>query len=128
MTTVQTFQGHHWLVKRACTPPQQSAVSTFLGYNQPCSSWDKSRLKSFSLQFWQRVVEFIQFVWLTSHLVVYSSNHPVFVHRWKETFCCITEFDQRLKLVSCEIHSSLLKKGLFAKRCCISSQDHKKHC
>lgn len=63
-----------------------------------------------------------------SHLFVYSSKCPVFVHRYKETFCCITRFDQRLKLVSCETHWSPLQKGLFAKHCCMSSRDHKKHC
>lgn len=64
MTSVQTFQGHCWLVK--CAPSQQlldyQGIITFLGYKQPCSSWDKSRLKSFSLQLWQAVVELIQFM------------------------------------------------------------------
>lgn len=88
-----------------------------------------SNIKSFSLRVWQAVRGMgLLSLGLTSHLVVYSSNPPVFLHRLKETFCCVTGFDQRLKLVSCEIRWSPLKRGLFAKHCCMSSRDHKKHC
>lgn len=71
----------------------------------------QGKIKSFSLwparQWGYGVTQFMSDL----RLLVYSSNCPVFVHRWKETSCCITGFDQRVKLVSCEIHWSALKKG-----------------